>query len=309
MNYKEFIALPLDKVPLAVCLDGDHYWARRAQEKLISQIDDFDTSISIPPESVEEVLIKAQSFPMMGEKRLVIMREYQKFSDRDKKMLSDYASLASPTTILVFVGSLPKGVGGFTAVDLTADNAMIKDEIADVVKSNGATITDKAISLLCDYCEEDMGKIVSECIKLSAYVGNGSIDEEDVQTCVTPSITYKIYQLGETVASGRYVDSYKMVDMLEIEPTAVLANLTKYYRNVFYAKIYGGNSGDLARYLQIKPYPLTLAAKTAKNYSAVNLYSLIKLFYKLEEDVKTGLTGGDEAMELAIAEAVQKRNI
>ena len=309
MNYTEFNALSLGEIPCCLVLYGDPYWVKKAQERLLSFSDEFDRNVVTPTEKMEDALDKAECFPFVSERRVVIVKGFTKCSDRDIEFLTDYAERPQETTIFALIGDVFKNLKGFEIIQCGApDHAAVAAEVRSVFVAQGREITDKAVNTLLDYCEEDMLKIISECLKLSAYVGEGGVvDENIVATCVTPGLTYKIYQLGDLVSKGKYVECYDLVSQLEMEPTAILANLTKYYRNVFYAKIYSGNSAELANYLQIKQYPLTLAAKTAKSYGALALYKLLTLLYKLEVDVKTGATTAEEAMELAIAEAVERR--
>ncbi|MBQ7652842.1 MAG: DNA polymerase III subunit delta [Clostridia bacterium] len=309
MRYGEFVSLSLPDVPPCLYVVGDRYFIRRVIASLTSKVDDFDKTLVSPPSTVTDGLDKAESFPLLSEKRVVVLREFSRLSDVDKGYLEKYAADPTPTTVFVLVGETFKSVKGYELVDCNvSDRAVVKEAIVFEMKNLGCFVTPAAINLLMDYCDEDMGKITSECVKLSSYVGKGgTVDVPDVEVCVTPDVSYKIYQLGDLVSNGKYAETYELVAKLGVEPTTLLATLTKYYRNVFYAKIYKGDSADLANYLKIKPYPLSLAAKTAKNYSAVALLNLLKLLYELEYKIKSGVTSGEEAMELAIAEAIERR--
>ena len=309
MRFKEFAILPISDVPPCVFLKGDRYWVKRAVDLLTQNVDDFDKSFASPPSSVLEGLDKAESFPLLSEKRIVVLRDYAKITDEDKAYLEKYSSNPLSTTVFVLVGDPFKTVKGYVEVDCSSfDRASVVEEVEGIMERLGCSVTTDASSALLDYCGEEMGKISAECVKLSSYVGKGGVvDLPAVEECVTPDVNYKIYQIGELVAKGKYVETYDLVEKLGVEPTVLLANLTKYYRNVFYAKIYKGGNAELADYLKIKTYPLTLASKTARNYSPVALLNLLNLFYDLEYKVKSGATTGEEAMELAIAEAIERR--
>ena len=311
MNYKEFVALKIDELPPCLYITGsDFYWIRRVEENLSAMVDEFDFSLCSPPETVEEALLKAESFPMMSERRMVIAREFQKLTDKDRNMLRAYAQDPTPTTVFVWVGDAVKGYDGFTEVSAAVnDKAFLRQELRSFFTARECAVEDAALALLEEYCEGDMGAMSAECLKLASFAGkSGTVDVQAVKTCVTPSVSYKIYELGDVVAKGNYVQAYDLVSRLGAEPTVVLAQLTKYYRNVFYAKIYTGSTAELAAYLQIKPYPLTLASKTARNYTAGALYGLLQLLYRLEWEIKSGITTGEEAVELAFAQAIERRN-
>ena len=79
--------------------------SRIKESVLQGGLSDFNfDSFSIREHAVETILAAANLFPMMGEKRLVLVRDISEIKAKDMEAWSAYFSNPSPTTCLLMVG-------------------------------------------------------------------------------------------------------------------------------------------------------------------------------------------------------------
>lgn len=291
------------EAPLCVAISGDDvYWRKKALELLSSICDSFDLSVVCPPESIADALFKLESYGIFG-KRVVVAREFFDLKESDKELLEKYAKNPFDGSILVFDGELK--IDGFTQVVCNKlKSGDIKQDVERIFTSKGREIEGSAITRLIDYCESDMAKIEGEALKLMAYQ-DGIITLSSVEEVVAPEISHKIFDLTDAVAKGDYKTSFTIIERGGFNAGALLSALTTFYRNVFYCKI--SNSPDLAVWLGLKPYPMKKAGQIGRSYTAKNLFELLSLLYRLEFDIRLGKTTVDQALELAVAEAIERR--
>ena len=140
---------------------------------------------------VETIANHARSFPMMGERMVVIVKEAQDVKDLEK--FEAYLDTIPETTLLVFVYKYKKfdkrktlakkidkkGVW-FESKKLYDSN--IPGWIQNYLKADGYSITPKATQILADFLGIDLHKIANELKKLTITLPkNKSIDDADVE--------------------------------------------------------------------------------------------------------------------------------
>ncbi len=292
------------EAPLCVAVSGeDVYWRKKALDLLSGLCDPFDLSVVCPPESVSDALFKLSSYGIFG-KRVVVLREFFDLKENDRKELEKYAKNPFDGAILVFDGDLSKVNGFVQVVCDKLKTGSLKEETESLFKNADREIEDNAINLLLDYCEGDMARIEGEALKLMAYQ-EGRITTESVKEVVVPEVSHKIYDLTDAVAKGDYKTAFTIIERGDFNEGALLSSITTFYRNVFYCKI--SNSPELASWLGLKPYPMKKAIAIGRSYTAKNLFELLSLLYRLEFDIRLGKTTVDQALELAVAEAIERR--
>ena len=92
------------------------------------------------------------------------------------------------------------------------------------------------------------------------------------------------------------------------EYSPFFTKLTDYIRLMLHTKL-AKNVPDamLAGALGVSPYPLQKAKRAAANYTPRQLLAILMKMYALEQDFKSGNIGVENAMDLAIAEAIEAR--
>lgn len=312
MQYRDFVAeVDAGSVrPVYVLQGEDDYWTGLALNKLCALAQSIDVSVYTPLDNADDALFALNSWPLMSDKRVVVLRDIVKFDEGVRGKLEDYCRNPADTSVLVMYrcGWAPKGVTPCVIDKVTPDK--LADYVAARCDKAQMPYDGKALRLLVEYCEGDMDLIDRELDKLRAYCGGQKLDTAAVVNAVTPSVTYQIFGFCDKIASGQYVQAYTMLRELTRQGTdyaAFLGLLISHYRMAFYAKLCNKNYTDVAKALGKSPYAVRKAAATADRYKTIDLLTVLQEMYRLEYDYKRGATTPEQALELVVAQAIEKR--
>lgn len=309
MLYYEFKAqIARDDIAPLYRIDGeDKYWAELAYKDLLALSSELDTEVLRDDQPVEDAVFGAQNFPMMAERKLVVIRD-RKLKDADIKVLEEYLrSPADSGVILIYnCDGKVKGERAFT-FDAVTEGELIP-YIERLTKEMGGSITPSAARKLASYTEMNMTRIKNELLKMIAL---GEITDDLVAAYVEPSYSYRVFDFTDAIARGSYTGAYEVLSSLARNPaeySPFFTKLTDYIRLMLHAKL-AKNVPDaaLAQALGVSPYPLQKAKRAAANYTPRQLLAILMKMYSLEQDYKSGAIGVENAMDLAIAEAIEAR--
>lgn len=286
----------------------DKYWSELAYKDLLALSSELDTEILSDDQPVDDAIFGVGSFPMMSERKIAVVRD-RKLKEADVKILSSYLKNPSPTGILILYnceGSLP----GAKEFDFgIVQEGELVPYLTRLAGEMGGSITESAAHKLARYAELSMTRIKNELIKL---VPVGEITDDLVESYVEPSYSYRVFDFTDAIAKGSYKGAYDVLSSLArnaYEYSPFFTRLTDYFRLMLHTKLAKGESdADLAKKMGVSPYPLQKAKKAASAYTSRRLLSILMKLYELEEDFKTGNIGVENAMDLAIAYAIEERN-
>ncbi len=202
--------------------------------------------------SAENVIAIARSYPMMAERRVVIIKEAQAFKDLEK--LEAYFNKPVNTTILVICykyGTLDKRKKAFKSL-LASKNAKVFEsnfqtdlETVDWIRAKFAKmqiqIQDKAGFALIDLIGNDLHKLSNEIEKMGIALGPGvEIRLEAIADNVGMNRDYNIFELQKALAScnrGRVfkIATYAYANPNEFSLPAVTAILYSFYSKLMWA--------------------------------------------------------------------------
>ena len=155
-----------------------------------------------------------------------------------------------------------------------------------------------------------MTRIKNELLKLIAL---GEVTDALVESYVEPSYSYRVFDFTDAIARGSYTGAYEVLSSLARnagEYSPFFTKLTDYIRLMLHAKLAKNvPDAELARALGVSPYPLQKAKRAAANYTSRQLLTILMKMYSLEQDYKSGNIGVENAMDLAIAQAIEARKL
>lgn len=169
---------------------------------------------------VTDVLGCCASFPVMAERRLVIVRDADKlFKSRSKEEKNDdpfRAYLAKPNfdTVLILETTKPGAKNTHPWKDLfakaeTVEFALLSDAITarwlvDRAGHYGKKLDDEAAMLLVSFTGTDLTGLAGELEKLAAFVGEDRerIGSEDVKEIVGKSKSFNVFEFTKAIGSG-----------------------------------------------------------------------------------------------------------
>ena len=289
-------------------IDGeDKYWAELAYKDLLALSSELDTEVLRDDQSVEDAVFGVQNFPMMAERKLCVIRD-RKLKDADIKVLEEYLrSPAESGVILIYnCDGKVKGERAFT-FDSVPEGELIP-YVTRLTEEMGGSITPSAARKLVSYTEMNMTRVKNELLKMIAL---GQITDDLVAAYVEPSYSYRVFDFTDAIARGSYTGAYEVLSSLARNPaeySPFFTKLTDYIRLMLHAKLAKNvPDADLARALGVSPYPLQKARRAAANYTPRQLLAILMKMYSLEQDFKSGNIGVENAMDLAIAEAIEAR--
>lgn len=171
-----------------------------------------------------------KAYPMMAERRLVILKEAQDFKSLDA--LEVYAEAPSSSTVFVICYKHKTFDARKKLLKNVAKNGQVfksdkireyqlPDWISKYVRSQGLQINGKAAMLLTEFLGADLGRIAKEIEKLRIVLGaNASITEQHIEQHVGISKDYNIYELVNAVAQKQADKAFKIVQYFEYNPKA-----------------------------------------------------------------------------------------
>ncbi len=245
---------------------------------------------------VETIANHARSFPMMGDRMVVIVKEAQDVKNLEE--FEKYLDVLPETTLLVFVykykkldkrktfaKKLDKKGIFFESKKLYENN--IPGWIQNFLKAEGYSITPKAMQMLADYLGTDLHKIANELRKLIiALPKNKSIDDADVERNIGISKDFNVFELQNAIGSRDVLKANRIVNHFgESKDNPLLvttATLYGYFTKLIKLHCSKDQSQSaLASVLGVAPYFVRDYQAAARNYSlgaCIHCISILREF-------------------------------
>lgn len=268
------------------------------------------------------VASECRSYPMMAERRLVVLKEAQ--SMKTLEDLATYASDPMESTVLVILmhgasadkrRALYKNVqkkGVVLVSDALRDYEM-PQWITSFYKSRGLDIEPAAAALLAEYAGTDMSRIMLETEKMQKNLPEGTVrvNAADIEKNVGISRQFSIFELTKALSYMKAEKALKIAAYIGNGPKFMLLLATAplythFYRILKYEAALLKNpamsKADRAKLLGINPYFMEEYDVAARNYPIRRCMKVISLLEKYDFKGKGGGSGeasqGDLLMEL-----------
>lgn len=268
------------------------------------------------------VASECRSYPMMAERRLVVLKESQ--SMKTLEDLATYASDPMESTVLVILmhgasadkrRALYKNVqkkGVVLVSDALRDYEM-PQWITSFYKSRGLDIEPAAAALLAEYAGTDMSRIMLETEKMQKNLPEGTVrvNAADIEKNVGISRQFSIFELTKALSYMKAEKALKIAAYIGNGPKFMLLLATAplythFYRILKYEAALLKNpamsKADRAKLLGINPYFMEEYDVAARNYPIRRCMKVISLLEEYDFKGKGGGSGeasqGDLLMEL-----------
>ena len=268
------------------------------------------------------VASECRSYPMMAERRLVVVKEAQ--SMKTLEDLAAYASDPMESTVLVILmhgasadkrRALYKNVqkkGVVLVSDALRDYEM-PQWITSFYKSRGLDIEPAAAALLAEYAGTDMSRIMLETEKMQKNLPEGTVrvNAADIEKNVGISRQFSIFELTKALSYMKAEKALKIAAYIGNGPKFMLLLATAplythFYRILKYEAALLKNPAmsktDRAKLLGVNPYFMEEYDVAARNYPIRRCMKVISLLEEYDFKGKGGGSGeasqGDLLMEL-----------
>ncbi|MBD3374722.1 DNA polymerase III subunit delta [candidate division KSB1 bacterium] len=286
------------------------------QYALAPQDHDFNLDILYASEIDGSQLINAvTSYPMMAERRLILVKNLQQLDEKAQEMLAKYSQQPSPSSCLVMTASklkantpLAKSKKHFTVFEAKKlyDNK-IPDWIRSQLAPNKITITNEAMRLLLASTGNSLRNINVELEKILLQLDDRKeISVKDVERVVGISKQYNIFELCDAVGNRNIGSGLAIANrMLQAGESAVgmLVMLTRHFfilARIKECKAQRMQERDMARELKIHPYFLKNYLRQAGQYSRDQLRDAFSILLDADVHIKSSYQKPQMIMELLV---------
>lgn len=287
---------------------------------------DFNQSVYYGLDTdADTVASDARSYPMMAERRLVVLKEAQNM--KTLEALSVYAAEPMESTVLVILmhgASSDKRKALYKNVQkngIVLESESLRDYempgwIASFYKSKGLNIDPDAAALLAEYSGTELDKIVIETEKLQKNLPEGivNVTAADIEKNVGISRQFSIFELTKELSSMNVQKAMKIAAYIGsgpkfAMPMATAPLFTHFYRILKYEaalmKNPGMSNGEKAKLLGVNPYFLKEYDTAVRNFPVQRCMKVISLLEEYDFKGKGG-GSGEASQEELLMELVSK---
>lgn len=273
---------------------------------------DFNQSILYGKDAeVLSLISELKSYPMMAERRLVILKEAQYFKAIEQ--LESYLENPANSTIFVICYKYKT----FDARKKTLKNALkngvvfksekvkeyqLAEWIQQYIKTTGYELTSKACMLLIESLGNELGRIVKELEKLAVLIEKGTIiNENHIEENIGISKDYNVFELTNAVANKDNLKALKIVDYFDHNPKAadlvfVISNLFKFFSQIMRIHFLPNKSREaVAQALGVHPFVAGELTNAKNKYDPRKIAANIALIH--EYDLKSKGVGNTSATQ------------
>lgn len=237
------------------------------------------------------VMEQLMLFPLIAQRRLVIVREAQLMSDI--KDLENYAGRPAPSSVLILCykgKALDKRTRLFSAIKengyiLSAEPLKEKEVVPWVIqtaKETGVALEPDAAEAMVELIGGEISKLYPELIKLKGvHTKSGTVSRTEILDLVGISREYNVFQLQDAFNSGDKMKTMKiamiMADSKEYSVIMLIATLAGYFTRLYTIRsMPGADEGAIGDAIGIKaPFIVRKMRTEAAGYSLQALERII----------------------------------
>lgn len=305
--------------PIYLLYGIESYLINETKQKLVKNVltdEEMDFNLAnydLEETSIEVALEDAETFPFMGEKRLIFLHNaFFLTSEKGKQRvehnlskLEEYIQNPPPYTILVIIAPYEKIDERKKITKQLKKHASILDAkklneidlkkwVLQKVAENEVHIDDDAVDLLITLAGTNLMMLSAEIDKLSLFVGvSNSIKGETVENLTSRTLEQNIFSLVDKVVHRKISEALRIYyDLLKQneEPIKILSILANQFRLLYQTKELqrrGYGQQQMATYLKVHPFRIKLAAGQAKLFSEEELKRIMLLCADSDYQMKT----------------------
>lgn len=195
---------------------------------------DFNQTVFYGNDSdVDFIIATAQQFPVMADRKLVILKEAQTMHQAKTQLdkFAPYITRPNSTTVLVIAykgdtlsstSKLLKAANASKAVIFKSEPVkewQLAGHIKDYCNSLGFSIEEKATAMLCEYIGGPLSKVFGEVNKLAMIKGKEKkITAKDIEDHIGISKDYNNFELIKAVSCKNFPHAMKILKYFEKNP-------------------------------------------------------------------------------------------
>jgi DNA polymerase-3 subunit delta len=252
----------------------------------------------------------ARRYPMMTDKQLIVVREAQHLKSLED--LEKYLSVPMPSTILVFAYKYKKIDKRTRIAKILSEKFVLmesdkirEDRMPAWVMNHGTRmgykIDQKSATLLVDFLGNDIGKIVSELVKLTIVlpIGTNTITADVIEKNIGISKDFNNFELNRAVVYKDVAKANRIIKYFASNPRnnpviVTLSAMFYYFTKILtYHALPDKNKDTVARALGINAWFIPEYQQAARNYPLEKSRQAISLIREYDFKIKGGSPASD----------------
>lgn len=269
---------------------------------------DFNLDVVYGSEvAASQVLGLCQGYPVMAERRVVIVREFEKLENN--REFKSYAQQPNPKAVVLLVCTTKPNLSAhpYRALKKHAawsqfkplyDNE-IPGWIQEYVQGRGYEIEPKAVQMLADYVGTDLQRAVSEIQKLMTFAGQRTtLTIDDVLAASGQTREFNVFELQSAIGEGRAQDAARITDRLlqqasnpQSEAIMIVAVLNTYFDKLWKLQVPNVgrmSNGDVARRIGVSPYFAKEYVFAAQRFDRASIEQAFSALLAADYELKGG---------------------
>ena len=253
---------------------------------------------------IDQVIAAAKEFPMMAERKVVIIREAQDLHKSKHATLELYCANPVNTTVFVmdFKGKkIAKNTkfyknadkSGTTFLSSPVPDYKIAGWIQNYCSSKNIKIDDKSSFLLSENLGTDLGRIVNEIDKLTIVLDDGhTVTPEIIEENIGISKDYNFFELGNALVEKDVEKAAKIVQYFEHNtkaaplPVIITSCFNTFDKLLHIHFLKDKNPGSIASKLRVPPFIAKKYLSAAAKYNVKKCASNIEILIEFEKRSK-----------------------
>ena len=262
---------------------------------------------------VEGVLGTAATIPMLGERRVVVLRYAENLKDKDVKRLTGYLDAPSDRTALIITArgvgkgkvkgtnmARPPGkLGALVVLSMVAvfgkeREGEIRNRIKEKFKGEGKEIDAEALDIIIDFLGRDQSAISREVEKILIYMGDEKrATMEDVEAMVPYLRVHSVYEMTDALSlgeEGRAINIIREILSGGTEPIAILPIIRWHFMRLWSLRVLYDDGLEVARIatrLNIPKFKISDYIEQAKRISNDVFRDIFQVLYDTDRFLKT----------------------
>jgi len=259
------------------------------------------TSFSAKDSGIEDILIVSKTLPLLGKKRVVVIRNVDKLSERGKASLLSFVKKPAETTCLILESRKPYTANEFLK-SLSRHAILIKAQplkygaLDRWIKQRASTfkkvITNDAVGLLKELAGDNLELLSREIEKIISFIEKkNQITAEDVEEVVGRSIKEDVFILVDYISAKDASKALLLCKrLLEQGKKAheIIGLIGWYFRKILLAKVVPAQRGRKESF------------KLPNNFRANELRGKLKLLFDADRALKTGSSKPEFILDVLI---------
>jgi len=259
--------------------------------------------------SIENIISSCKSFPMMSDKKLVIIKEAQELdifkrnNDKKNELLINYLSNVNQSTTLIFClnnktldkrGKLFKSFNESSCIlDSSSKENKIYDNqlpkwIESEVNKKKYSISNDALLILTENIGNDLEKIDNALNKIYSNIEAKNISKDDILNLVGINREYNLFEFQDSLIDRNSLKCGKIMNYFTSNEKKFPIQQLIIYMYGFYSKLLVVKSKNLSNpdtissEISVHPYVARSYARAMQNYTLNELFMIISFIKELD---------------------------